>query len=325
MSNIDTFPQIFVPNDFVTDNYKLIEPIVPIELRYDFTPENKSSNRSDLGALFVPIFIFTLIYAFREPYFYLPIWIIAVIIVGNYYYKIEKEKENNFLFKRKQYDKMFYDNKEQRNNILEFKNTIKTINSLKISNFEKRLLILSEQQDRFEININITTFNRIGYSENYFYENLCKAFGAALIKRGLTVNGYTPDFIYKDANNLINLVIEIDEPYILDSGEPIHFDEIDKSRNEAFVEINWGVIRFTEMQVVKETNNCIDTIKSVLDVLLGNTDIYSCHNSLERKWSYESAKLMADNYFREEYLGIPMNKRAQKPNFYYDDDDDLPF
>jgi hypothetical protein len=79
------------------------------------------------------------------------------------------------------------------------------------------------------------------------------------------------------------------------------------------------------MQVIQEQLNCVETIKSVIDILLGVTAIYMCHNNLEIKRSYESAKLMADNYIREKYLGIPINNRTQKPKFYIDDEDDLPF
>jgi len=113
---------------------------------------------------------------------------------------------------------------------------------------------------------------------------------------------YKPDMIYRD--DLIIIDIEIDEPYILKTGEPIHHISSDDYRNECFTEAGWNVVRFTEKQVVTEPHKCIEYLEQLIYLIKqGNIDSI---NSLIRpkedpQWTIDEAHKMAYKRLRETY------------------------
>ncbi len=73
--------------------------------------------------------------------------------------------------------------------------------------------------------------------------------------------------------------IEIDEPYVLNTGEPIHFDyckkytkfridrtyqSIDAYRNSLFQMHGWFVVRFTEEQVFNHSEACCKFLSQII-------------------------------------------------------------
>lgn len=126
---------------------------------------------------------------------------------------------------------------------------------------------------------------------------------------------YFPDIILKYDSKLGELYfdIEIDEPYDFSSREPVHFvydkyqsnyTNLDEERDIFFSRNNWVVIRFSEKQVIEQTENCIKFINEVI------TEINNLEFRFPRKlvlysdngWTYEDAKKMEANNYREKYL-----------------------
>ena len=108
-----------------------------------------------------------------------------------------------------------------------------------------------------------------------FYVDLFKEFNDKILhNKSVFVSNhnssYTPDFIYR--NEEIFIDIEIDEPYTLEERKPIHYEFNDDNRDNFFLDINWAIVRFSERQIVNEPHNCIETIKSVLSIMEGETN-----------------------------------------------------
>ena len=76
---------------------------------------------------------------------------------------------------------------------------------------------------------------------------------------------YFPDFLLCSNNGWRKIYydIEIDEPYIFSSGEPIHVEGMDNSRDEFFYNHNVIVIRFAESQVFKNPSKCLQYIVDI--------------------------------------------------------------
>ena len=151
-----------------------------------------------------------------------------------------------------------------------------------------------------------------GYSELFFYEKLKQAFPSYTIKTNLKIPSdylyYYPD-IAIIAEGLF-LDIEIDEPYSDEDGTPIHYiDElsisIDDERNRYFNRQGWEVVRFSEEQIIKKTDQCIEFISYLIKCIV-TYDSSRCpvSSSFKRnKWTKGQASYMALNQFRKSYLG----------------------
>lgn len=140
-----------------------------------------------------------------------------------------------------------------------------------------------------------------GYSENYF-----KNF---LIRKQLNVVEdcypskyceYFPDIVIQCQNILMDL--EIDEPYVYKTKEPIHYlDNIsDTKRNDFFLDCNWVVLRFTEFQIMNYTEECYLTIINVFQHITNNIPLKTIISS--PVWTFEEAQKMAMSNYRNEYL-----------------------
>lgn len=178
---------------------------------------------------------------------------------------------------------------------------------------------------------------RQGVAESAFFDYLLKNFPANVAgnfirglsidfdnQHGTDVKLYTPDIIYQDPNLKFRLDIEIDEPYIGSSRQPIHFlkpDGYSKDyfRDQTFLHNNWTIIKFSEEQVVTNPNACLDyideVIRNIYSVLLLEPDF---KKPTTAKWTEEEAKMMAVSKNREKYLGITFSSKKYSDN-------DLPF
>ena len=72
-----------------------------------------------------------------------------------------------------------------------------------------------------------------GVAENSFYKALRDFFGDYISRNKSFTNPqnknpFVPDFIFNDPKSKLKIDIEVDEPYVLNSGEPIHFDFCEK-------------------------------------------------------------------------------------------------
>lgn len=151
---------------------------------------------------------------------------------------------------------------------------------------------------------------------------------------------YYPDIVISSLDEKILFDIEIDEPYAFDAHNPIHYlDErgtsIDYDRNIAFVSHGFCVIRFSEEEVIRFTKECIDYIQLILDSIRNGYDTIPIppHVLVQDKWTYEEARRMANNEFRESYLpedlqlkeGATYDRPFEHEPPRYADCDDLPF
>lgn len=91
-----------------------------------------------------------------------------------------------------------------------------------------------------------------GVTEDFFTNELKKSINldvqqSLMLKFTGNEKGYYPDIVISDKETGLLIDIEIDEPYIGASGEPVHFIQGgDEKRDEYFVNNGWIVIRFAE-------------------------------------------------------------------------------
>ena len=154
---------------------------------------------------------------------------------------------------------------------------------------------------------------RRGGSEEKFEIKLRAAFPGKILKGrpGFAIPDfpypYTPDMIYHDPALKLWIDIEIDEPYSWSTGEPIHYQGLDKQlrRDQFFLDKGWIVIRFAEEQVVRFPRSCCKVIALVLAELLedGNyLDPYDQVPDLPQisQWTREEAEDMARRRTRDQ-------------------------
>ncbi|MEA5452952.1 hypothetical protein VB780_30555 [Leptolyngbya sp. CCNP1308] len=123
---------------------------------------------------------------------------------------------------------------------------------------------------------------------------------------------FTSDIAYIDSDINLYIDIEVDEPYVLSSEEPIHYIGWikDVNRNDFFLNRNWVVVRFSEEQVVCHTLSCCKFIAEIITDLTGDS------TTLERlsdvadlppmpQWSREQAEEMASIKYRDKYARLP--------------------
>jgi very-short-patch-repair endonuclease len=323
MSDINRFPKILFPADFIGDNWQRVVIQIPEQPNLKMPVKTETDKYQ---GFFIVSLTFGLIYCFKDPYLYLPIWAFITLLVINYYYVAEKRSKAEYEVDLKKATNEYDSEKNKRSQLILLQETINKINKMTISEGKKRRHVLSELVKSKSLIYSDSSFNNKGFTEDYFAGLLNNAFGELLIHRNLEIGGYTPDFIYSDLNFLINIIIEIDEPYSLHEREPIHYIGSDDLRDAFFVNHYFAVVRFTEYQVVKESVKCIETIKDVIQVMKGVELNYNISNTIIKSWTYDEAIHFAENNLREKYLGISLKNRKiivkkESPKT----DDDFPF
>jgi hypothetical protein len=152
-----------------------------------------------------------------------------------------------------------------------------------------------------------------GVSENHFYSYLIKHFNGDVLEESYIETDsfkgipYQPDFTLYDSEFEILIDVEIDEPYIGIDGTPIHFSEgKDEFRDDFFLENNWIVVRFAEIQVIKYPVQCCQLLNDLISMIKSddNIDLIELQNKVEKfnTWTKEEASRMAYVRFRNKYL-----------------------
>ncbi|MEQ9552360.1 MAG: hypothetical protein RIM23_22445 [Coleofasciculus sp. G3-WIS-01] len=120
---------------------------------------------------------------------------------------------------------------------------------------------------------------------------------------------YSADFILVHQPTGLAIDIEIDEPYEGRTGKPHHCVDRgkDSQRNRFFLERNWVVIRFSELQVVKYPDSCCKAIARVVAQITGDyrglVRLQSIDDlTLHKQWTVKEARYMAKTRFRNSYL-----------------------
>jgi hypothetical protein len=155
---------------------------------------------------------------------------------------------------------------------------------------------------------------QVGTSEAEFSKYLVKYF-KPILKPSYSFNipnfhaPYSADFCLQLPCGL-SFDLEIDEPYVGDTGEPHHCidDDRDKIRDRFFAAGNWITIRFSEKQVVTQPDECCYLIAMIIAVLTGDStseDRFKPSITLptrERRWAEFESLEMAKNKYRDSYL-----------------------
>jgi hypothetical protein len=154
----------------------------------------------------------------------------------------------------------------------------------------------------FQYEINGVNKIKKGRTEFHFYKALADKFGFELIHfDDVRLKGFYPDIAYVDYTKKILIDIEIDEPYSSNPTEPIHYyqinqhgivDDSNSKRDEVFKNSGWTVVRFSQDQVLKDTNQCIDIIDHIISYWSENASTYKIENAkslLHSRWSLDQS------------------------------------
>ena len=99
--------------------------------------------------------------------------------------------------------------------------------------------------------------------------------------------------------------VEIDAPYHGWYRIPLHYvDGKDGVRDGYFNDCGWTVVRFTEQQVRKEPEACVEVVRLVVRRLQGDASEITTNVTPEKRWTFKEAIEMERNLVREKYLGI---------------------
>jgi Protein of unknown function (DUF559) len=120
---------------------------------------------------------------------------------------------------------------------------------------------------------------------------------------------YVPEMIFKHRATNLHIDIEMDEPYVAKTGQPIHYADYtpDNTRNKYFNQKGWVVIRFAEEQVVKDPKGCCKVIADVVETLTGDKTYSRRLKNVDavspvEQWTKEQAVRMAQQKYRTTYL-----------------------
>lgn len=145
-----------------------------------------------------------------------------------------------------------------------------------------------------------------GRSENTLFERLMKIM-PNYVKIDMKVGRYYPDLCVI-IPGVLALDIEVDEPYAFGSKVETHYHGCgDATRNEIFADNGWYILRFSEEQVIVQTDKCVEIIENLVSyVRTGNFfSLQKLYNTMQLmakpRWSKEQARLMAIRNRRELY------------------------
>jgi len=153
------------------------------------------------------------------------------------------------------------------------------------------------------------TPSKKGKSEPYFLKSLLRRFEDQ-VKVDVAPEDtpyYFPDFTFICRETGVHIDIEVDEPYAFRYNQPIHTSESlsDDTRDDSFLDDqNWCIIRLTEKQVMTQTEQCLDLIESVVDIIRHKDIRHNIKFNLiqERKWTTEEAIEKALRKERDDYF-----------------------
>lgn len=229
---------------------------------------------------------------------------------------------------------VFY-NKEQKN-IDNLNEIIKKNHNQEIKNFEQKLIdyehfvlnfnnyYKTSQEVRKTILLDLMKYSnppepyvnnyKKGASERIFKHFLMYYFKDLILTDHIPVN-YTkskkklflPDFVLFIQELNIAIDVEIDEPYVESTNEPIHFFDCDEKRDNIFQSFDWIVVRFTEKQVISNPIGCCiilaETINNIYPNFFIIEGISDKFNLIEEDfWTEEEAVYLASINYRKSYF-----------------------
>jgi hypothetical protein len=278
----ENYPKILTPRFLTHISTQIIgiEEIYPHEKRPKFIKSNREPEVGLIGHIAAGIYI-SLVLLFIVGLILLilsvilgvsnSLWvniILPIILIistaGGLFTFFETIK--NSKNERERNKKVHADNLEKYNYNLDKYNTLLLEISSDAFQQKERMKKLSSKlniiMDKLFRNFEILDENAVkkGISEEYFYKFL-KKYSDYNVYKSIKFSFYYPDLVLVKSNLII--ILEIDEPYSMDNKEPIHYDSIDKSRDDYFLENDLVVIRFTEEQILEHSFICLEIINQV--------------------------------------------------------------
>ncbi|WP_304144639.1 hypothetical protein [Mesoflavibacter zeaxanthinifaciens] len=335
----DFYPTILIPNKISTailnnisdkDLYKSLNIDIPklkkIDIPskpnpYKYVKKEKTEYVGDgcIGIASIPvaiIFVIMFIYSIGKAHIALTVFFLIGAIgqisyLFNFKSKIIEEKiyltdEEYEKLKKKYTQKLEQIRKE--NIKLEEEYYLKKKNiELNIKN-KKVDYALKEYLKTLRVKSNVIRHNKNikrGKTELMFLDMLYKKFGDQIkvdIYPSCNSKFYFPDFVFICKKTGLHIDIEIDEPYSFSEKKPIHHTESDdEDRNTFFLENNWVVIRFSERQVIQQTEKCLEVIENTILALHKKSEEIKYTLKQDNRWTYEEALVMSYNNIRNEY------------------------
>jgi hypothetical protein len=172
---------------------------------------------------------------------------------------------------------------------------------------------------------------QVGASEPDFAKYLQKYFGT-MLKPSYAFSIPNSDLVYSADFCLVlpsglSFCVEIDEPYVYESGKPHHCIDRgkDRQRDKFFLAGNWVTIRFSEKQIILEPVACCFLIAKTVDRLTGDSTFTSQFKDgttapqLDPQWTIAEAQAMANTKYRSSYRpqkgsSQPQQKKVAKPS-----------
>lgn len=165
-----------------------------------------------------------------------------------------------------------------------------------------------------------------GLSEEYFSKYLEDYFSEIYTAVKVPVvgdNAYYPDILL--VTDSLYIDIEIDEPYVGSDGTPIHYYStkygvpkiVDEDRNKYMTDHGFEVIRFSEEQIFRYPEECVDYIVDFVNGVTSGLDKIAPFEHVVRKWSIEESAKLAYKHYRATYVPPRFRKlieRAESKN-----------
>ena len=150
-----------------------------------------------------------------------------------------------------------------------------------------------------------------GFSDEYFCNILATSDLKPLLRRDVQLPvscrsiPYEPSIVLVDEADGIFINVEIDVPYHGWYRFPMHYAESkDGIRDRYFNECGWTVVRFTERQVQRQPDACVELIRRVVATLKGEAVEIDGVVQPEKRWTQKEAVEMEKELFREKLLQI---------------------
>jgi hypothetical protein len=160
----------------------------------------------------------------------------------------------------------------------------------------------------------LTTRRDKGLMEDYFFDYLKVDFKNDVINNvsiETDNNKIVPDFLLIYETKYF--VIEIDEPYALDSNSiliPIHYIGKDTIKSQLLLNNGISIFRFAEEQIVKHPEKCVKFIRDSLEVNKESFEFFiPC-------WDKEQSIQYINQKYRDSYLPIPLETTRFSKYFY---------
>lgn len=214
---------------------------------------------------------------------------------------LEENKRNQLLNKYKSKIELIIEKNE-----IDFQSDLNVFNQNLKNNYQTAEIgILNKNLSQNNTSLINIKNSKKGRNEIEFLKHLYDFFGRSILidySADIGKNPFQPDYILHDKELNFYIDIEIDEPYSMTNGETIHHDRTnDDERNSFFNGINWGVIRFSEKQIVETPKHCCLLIEDVLKAIKYRKDHIE-HDIIEENfWTHEEALIMKLNNYRNSY------------------------